>query len=128
MKKQHTALNLQNQTFRIRFSKEELDILLRVLYHEVSYIKKNQKRDLMAFQWQQYHKDSLNLMRLYSQPMNKERKMFEHTIKSLDLLLGMLEVHLYDTLKDSFSIKLYERLCKIYQKQKNHHLSSTAER
>lgn len=123
LKKQKSRLNLHTTPFRIRLSQKELDVLLKVLFHETSYVRKNQKQGMMTFYWKRYYNASLSLIRLYSQPMEKERKMFEHTIESLDILLGMLEVHLYDTLKDTFSIKLYERLCRVYQKRKKEYLS-----
>jgi hypothetical protein len=123
LKKQQKPWNVHNTPFRIRLSQKELDVLLKVLFHETSYVRKNQHQGTMAFHWKRYYKASLSLIRLYSQPMTKERKMFEHTIENLDILLGMLEVHLYDTLKDKFSIKLYERLCRIYQKRQKEYLS-----
>lgn len=108
---------LHKQTFRIRLSKKDLDVLLKVLFYEISYTKKHGTHRSIRLHWKRYEKISLSLLNLYSQPMNKERKMFPHTLESLDVILSMLEIHLYRKLKDDFSINLYERLSQIYKKR-----------
>lgn len=122
MKKQKNK-SLHIKEFRICLSQQELNVLLKVLFQEVSYLKRNQSQGVMAFQGKQYYMESLSLIRLYTEPTLKQRKMYKHTIEKLNVLLGMLEVHLFDTLKDDFSIKLYERLTKIYEKRKKDYLS-----
>lgn len=114
----YMSIPTKHPSFRIRLSKEDLNILLQIVFFEVTYQKKQQDVKQMKFPLQQYQKRSKKLLQIYSEPMQKEYKMIPHTLDSLDMILRMMEVHIFNTLKDQHSLKLYQRLCKIYSKRK----------
>jgi len=107
----------KRETFRILLTKEEVQVLLKVLFREMSLIKKDIKQGTYTQYLEYAYQLVKGLIKQYTIPKQKERSMYVHHIENLDLLLTFMDKYLYEVDCTDSYINLYERLCKIYKKR-----------
>lgn len=107
----------KRETFQILLSKEDVQLLSKVLFREASFIKKDIKEGIYTHYLEQVYKMVKELLTQYTTPKKKERSMYRHHIENLDLLLTFMDKYLYEVNCSDSYINLYERLCRIYKKR-----------
>ena len=101
-----------NQSFRIRLHREEIHLLRRCLFRELSQLKKEEPL-LKKDGWHRWYQEMIKLLSIYSVPQQKERAYYKHTLIQLEGILHLLS----HNLSESSFVLLYRHLEKIYQRR-----------